>query len=45
MDGGSSHNSLYVDTLDTMRIPWSDLHLVSSPFHSVILGMQVYPLG
>ena len=36
MDGGSSLNILYIDTLDAMRIPRSELRLVSSPFHDVI---------
>ena len=45
MDGGSGLNILYVDTLDAMRIPRSELHLVSYPFHDVILGTQAYPLG
>ena len=45
MDRGSGLNILYVDTLDAMRIPWSDLHPVSSPFHGMILGTQAYPLG
>ncbi|XP_066341790.1 uncharacterized protein [Miscanthus floridulus] len=44
MDGGSGLNILYVDTLDAMRIPRSELHLVSSIFHGVILGTQAYPL-
>ena len=38
MDRGSGLNILYVDTLDAMRIPWSELRLASSPFHEVILG-------
>ena len=38
MDRGSGLNILYVDTLDAMRIPRSELHLESSPFHGVILG-------
>ena len=45
MDGGSGLNILYVDTLNAMCIPRSDLHPVSSPFHGVILGAQAYPLG
>ena len=45
MDGGSGLNILYVDTLDAMRIPRSELHSVGSPFHGVILGAQAYPLG
>ena len=45
MDGGSGLNILYVDTIDAMRIPQSELCLASFPFHDVILGAQVYPLG
>ena len=45
MDGGSGLNILYVDTLDAMRIPLSELRPVSYPFHGVIPGTQAYPLG
>ena len=45
MDGGSGLNILYIDTLDAMRIPRSELSPASSPFHGVILGAQAYPLG
>ena len=38
-------NILYVDILDAMHIPWSELRPVSSPFHSMILGAQACPLG
>ena len=38
MDGGSGLNILYVDTLDAMRIPRSELHPVGSPFHGMSLG-------
>ena len=38
MDGGNGLNILYVDTLDAMRIPWSELRSVSSPFHGVNPG-------
>ena len=31
MDGGSGLNILYVNTLDTMHIPRSELHLAGSP--------------
>ncbi|XP_066320332.1 uncharacterized protein [Miscanthus floridulus] len=44
LDGGSDLNILYIDTLDAMRIPRSELHLTGSPFHGVILGAQAYPL-
>ncbi|XP_066311527.1 uncharacterized protein [Miscanthus floridulus] len=33
MDGGSGLNILYIDTLDAMRIPWSELRPAGSPFH------------
>ena len=45
MDGGSGLNILYVDTLDAMRIPRSELRPAGSPFHDMILGAQAYPLG
>ena len=45
MDGGNGLNILYVDTLDAMRIPRSELRPVSFPFHGLISGTQAYPLG
>ena len=45
MDEDNGLNILYVDTLDAMHIPRSELHSVSSPFHGVILGVQAYPFG
>ena len=45
MDGGSGLKILFIDTLDAMLIPWSELRSVSSPFHGVISGAQAYPLG
>ena len=45
MDGGSGLNILYVNTLDAMHIPRSELRLVGSPFHGVITGVHAYPLG
>ena len=45
IDEGSDLNILYVDTLDAMRIPRSELHPAGSPFHGVISGAQAYPLG
>ena len=38
MDRANDLNILYVDTLDAMRIPQSELHPVSSSFHGVIPG-------
>ena len=38
MDDGSGLNILYINTLDAMCIPRSELRPVRSPFHGVILG-------
>ena len=43
MNGGSGLNILYVDPLDAMHIPRSELSLAGSPFHGVILGALAYP--
>ena len=45
MDRGSDLNILYIDTLDAMCIPRSELHPAGSPFHGLIPGAQAYPLG
>ena len=45
MDGGSGLNILYIDTLDAMCIPRSELCPAGSPFHGVTPGAQAYPLG
>ena len=45
MDEGSGLNILYIDTLDAMRIPRSELRMAGSPFHGIIPGAQAYPLG
>ena len=44
MNRDNGLNILYIDTLDTMRIPRSELRLAGSPFHGVISGAQVHPL-
>ena len=44
MDRGNDLNILYVETLDAMRIPQSELRLAGSPFHDVILGAWAYLL-
>ena len=38
MDEGSGLNILYIDTLDVMHIPRSEVRLAGSPFHGVIPG-------
>ena len=45
MDGGSGLNILYTSTLDDMGIPRSWLRPSSTPFHEVVPGMEVLPLG
>ena len=45
MDGGSSLNILYVDTLDTMGIDRARLRPSRAPFHGVVPGKQAIPLG
>jgi hypothetical protein len=45
MDGGSGINVLYASTLDEMGIPRSALRPSTVPFHGVIPGIEVLPLG
>jgi hypothetical protein len=44
MDGGSSLNILYIETLDRMRISRSALHPSMEPIHGVTLGRGIHPL-
>ena len=45
MDGGSSLNILYAETLALMAINKSRLRNDASPFHGVVLGHRAHPLG
>ena len=45
MDGGSRLNIMYAETLDTMGIDLSRIWSTRAPFHSIVLGKQVMPLG
>src|SRR5438128_2217484 len=45
IDGGSEHNILFAKTLDDMKIPPSELKWSRAPFHGVIPGTSVTPLG
>ncbi|XP_066323275.1 uncharacterized protein [Miscanthus floridulus] len=45
MDDGSGLNILYIDTLDAMRIPRSELRPAGSPFHGVLTFEVVDFLG
>ena len=45
MDGGSSLNILYIDTLEAMGIPRDCLRASLFPFYGILPGMKAYPLG
>ena len=45
MDGGSSLNILYIDTLEAMGIPRSWLRASLFPFYCILPGMKAYPVG
>jgi hypothetical protein len=45
MDGGSSINIMYVDTLRQMKIPESRLRPSSTTFHGIVPGKCAQPLG
>ena len=45
MDGGSSLNILYIDTLEAIGIPRSCLRASLFPFYGILSGMKAYPIG
>jgi hypothetical protein len=45
MDGGSSLNIFYVETLGLLRINLSSIRTGATPFHGIIPGKHVQPLG
>jgi hypothetical protein len=45
MDGGSSLNIIYAETLRLQRIDLSSLQAGAAPFHGIIPGKRVQPLG
>jgi hypothetical protein len=45
MDGGSSLNLIYADTLWKIRIPMDNLLPTETSFHRIVLGKPTYPLG
>ena len=45
MDGGSSLNTMYAETLDAMGIDRARIQLTRVPFHGIVLGKQTMPLG
>jgi hypothetical protein len=45
MDGGSSLNIIYAETLELLQIDLSSIRTGAAPFHGIILGKRVQPLG
>jgi hypothetical protein len=45
MDGGSSLNILYINTLDAMGISRACLRTSLFPFYGILPGIKAYPLG
>jgi hypothetical protein len=44
MDGGSSLNIIYAETLGLLRIDLSTVRIGAAPFHGIIPGKRVQPL-
>jgi hypothetical protein len=45
IDGGSSLNLIYVDTLRKIKIPMDNVLPTETSFHRIVLGKPTYPLG
>jgi hypothetical protein len=45
MDGGSSLNIIYAETLGLLQIDLSSVRAGAAPFHGIIPGKRVQPLG
>jgi hypothetical protein len=45
MDGGSSLNLIYADTLRKIKIPMDNLLPTETSFHGIVPGKPTYPLG
>ncbi|XP_066361332.1 uncharacterized protein [Miscanthus floridulus] len=45
MDEGSDINILYKDAFDRLNMDIRKLHASQSPFHGIVLGRRVMPLG
>ena len=45
MDGGNGLNIMYAETLDAMGIDRSRIRSTGAPFHGIVPGKQVMPLG
>jgi hypothetical protein len=45
MDGGSSLNIIYAETLGLLEIDLSTIRAGATPFHGIVPGKRVHPLG
>jgi hypothetical protein len=45
MDGGNSLNIIYAETLGLLGIDLSTIRASAAPFHGIVLGKRVLPLG
>jgi hypothetical protein len=45
MDGGSSLNIIYAETLGLLGVDWSTIWAGAAPFHGIAPGKRVLPLG
>jgi hypothetical protein len=45
MDRGSSLNIIYAETLRLLRVDLSSVRAGAAPFHGIIPGKHVQPLG
>jgi hypothetical protein len=45
MDGGSSLNIIYAETLELLGVDRSEVRAGAAPFHGIALGKRILPLG
>jgi hypothetical protein len=45
MDGGSSLNIIYAETLELLGVDRSEVRAGAAPFHGIALGNRILPLG
>jgi hypothetical protein len=45
MDGGSSLNIIYAETLELMGISWSKVRAGAAPFHGITSAEEFIPSG
>jgi hypothetical protein len=45
MDGGSSLNIIYAETLELLGVDRSEVRASAAPFHGIAPGRRILPLG